>query len=251
MHCALTEPAKIAFSTQACRVGWNLVGWSALSLLGVAVPAWAQAPAPSNAASAAASQDRSQDPAYSVFRWIKIQGDAPRKTEPAKPKPKTESATAVVRKPDAPATAAPEIVERTDTRTTSAAPSAQPETNRTPPSVVAAPPPAPTPAPAPATTVATAAPAAPPPAPEPEVEADLKLISQAQPAFPRELRREISHGKITVRFTVQPDGTVAEPSVVSYSNRQLNRPALEAISKWKFEPIQTARTVQVEIEFDL
>jgi protein TonB len=83
-----------------------------------------------------------------------------------------------------------------------------------------------------------------------EPDADLKIISQAQPEFPRELRTAISHGKVNVSFTVQPDGTVAEPTVVSYSNRKLGKPATDAVAKWVFEPVRVARTVQVEIEFN-
>ena len=52
-----------------------------------------------------------------------------------------------------------------------------------------------------------------------------------------------------VRFTVQPDGTVAEPTVVSYTNRKLGKPATDAVAKWVFEPVRIPRTVQVEIAF--
>ena len=55
---------------------------------------------------------------------------------------------------------------------------------------------------------------------------------------------------MVVSFTVQPDGTVAEPSVVSYTNRKLGKPAMDAVSKWVFEPVRSARTVQVEIAFN-
>lgn len=96
----------------------------------------------------------------------------------------------------------------------------------------------------------TAAPAAPEVETSNEPDGDLKIISQAQPEFPRELRTAISHGKVIVSFTVQPDGTVAEPSVVSYTNRKLGKPAMDAVSKWVFEPVRSARQVQVEIAFN-
>lgn len=82
-----------------------------------------------------------------------------------------------------------------------------------------------------------------------KLDADLKIISQAQPEFPRELRTSISHGKVVVSFTVQPDGTVTEPTVVSYTNRKLGKPATDAVAKWLFEPVRIPRTVQVEIAF--
>lgn len=239
--CALAQMHAL----RARAIALTLAAVAVIALTIFARPAWAQASAPASAASPTPSQDRSQDPAYSVFRWIKIQGDAPRKSDVVKAKPKAEVAPAVARKPEA-QSAGTGITERTEPIPTNVPPKTTTSAELAPLTAAAAS------APAPAVTVAIASPAAaPPPPPVEEVETELKLISQVQPAFPRELRREISRGKITVKFTVQPDGTVAEPSVVSFSNRGLNRPSLEAISKWKFEPIQTARTVQVEIEFEL
>ncbi len=225
-----------------------LAAMVAAAIAGFASPVWAQASAPANAASAATTQDRTQDPAYSVFRWIKIQGAAPRKAEAVKPKPKQEAAAPVARKADTPGgtTASNGITERVETIPADAAPPKPATSAELAPLTAAA-----ASAPAPAVNVAAPAPAEVTQQPVEEVETELKLISQAQPAFPRDLRREISHGKVMVKFTVQPNGTVSDPSIVSFSNRGLNRPALEAISKWKFEPIQTARTVQVEIEFEL
>lgn len=231
---------------RARAVDMTLAVLAVVALAGFAHPAWAQASAPANAASAA-STDRSQDPAYSVFRWIKIQGDAPRKTDAVKPKPKAEAAAPVARKAD-PQPAGNGITERVETIPASTQAKASAPAQLAPLTATAAS------APAPAVTVAAPAPVVtPPPAPVEEevVETELKLISQIQPSFPRELRREISRGKVMVKFTVQTDGTVRDASVVSFSNRGLNRPALEAISQWKFEPIQTPRTVQVEIEFEL
>ncbi len=243
----LLTPMRTAL---ARAIALSLAGLAALALTGLVRPVWAQASAPSSAASSTPSQDRSQDPAYSVFRWIKIQGDAPRKTDAPKPKPKQEAAAPVVaRKPDTQGatTTSNGITERVETIPAANVPAKAATSAELAPLTAAA-----ASAPAPAVTVAAAVPAAAkPPEPVEEVETELKLISQAQPSFPRELRREISKGKVMVKFTVQPDGSVSDASVVSFSNRGLNRPALEAISQWKFEPIQTARTVQVEIEFEL
>jgi len=49
---------------------------------------------------------------------------------------------------------------------------------------------------------------------------------------------------------VQPDGTVADPTVVSKSNRRLGKAATDAVAKWLFEPIRAARNVRVEIAFN-
>jgi TonB family protein len=209
-----------------------------------ASPLWAQTPA-----APAGSTNRTEDPAYSVFRWIKIQGDAQRKPADApKPKPKAEPAAAPpVRRPEAQATAPATATERPQANEPSPAPTAaasavvapQAASNVVP--VTSAPV---------AAVTAAAAPAAPVAEANDELDADLKVISQAQPEFPRELRTVISYGKVVVSFTVQPDGTVADPTVVSYTNRKLGKPATDAVSKWVFEPVRIPRTVQVEIAFN-
>lgn len=199
-------------------------------------PLWAQTPA-----APARGAERTEDPAYSVFRWIKIQGDAQRK--PDKPKPKAElAAVAPARRPEGRATAPATAIERPQAAIADApAPTAeQPAPTNVAP--VASAPVAPVTAAAPATAAVAEA--------NEELDADLKIISQAQPEFPRELRTVISHGKVVVSFTVQPDGTVAEPTIVSYTNRKLGKPATDAVSKWVFEPVRIPRTVQVEIAFN-
>ena len=90
-----------------------------------------------------------------------------------------------------------------------------------------------------------------PVAPVPEVETALKAIEQPQPEFPRDLRNTITQGKVLLAFTVQPDGSVSAASVLSATNRKLSKPALEAVTRWRFEPIRMARATQVEIAFDL
>lgn len=79
----------------------------------------------------------------------------------------------------------------------------------------------------------------------------LRPLSQPEPRVSRALGDEVSHGKVILSFTVQPDGSVVDAAVVKSSHRRLNRPALEAVSQWRFEPIRTARATQVEIEFNI
>lgn len=223
--------ARVSFAALVCAI-------FASSPIGAQTPA-----APAGAA------NRTEDPAYSVFRWIKIQGDAQRKpaADAPKPKPKAEPGAApAVRRPEAQATAPAPANERPQTSApaptpTSAAPAEtapQAATNVVP---VTTSPVAPV--------TAAAAPAAPVEEASDELDADLKIISQTQPEFPRDLRTVISHGKVVVSFTVQTDGTVAEPTVVSYTNRKLGKPATDAVAKWVFEPVRIPRTVQVEIAF--
>jgi TonB family protein len=58
-------------------------------------------------------------------------------------------------------------------------------------------------------------------------------------------------GKATIALTVQPDGRVSETSVVTASHRRFGKPAADAVAQWRFAPIKTARTVRVEIAFNM
>lgn len=185
--------------------------------------------------------ERSQRQSDNVYRWIKLFADNPRKAEPAKVRPKSDAmAPPAPRRPDATAVAAP---ANTETAPTAAAPVTV-ATEAAAPTQAAS-------AAAADTQVASAAAAAQAPvAEEPEEDEELTLIQQVEPEFPRELRNTISQGKVMLAFTVQPDGSVTGTTIVSASNRRLSKSAMEAVSKWRFTPIRTARTAQVEIEFN-
>jgi protein TonB len=186
--------------------------------------------------------ERSQRQSDSVYRWIKLHAEPQRKTDPARVRPKPESTSAVARKPEAsPADAAvPQTTIEASVNVDKPVTTAQAE------ALLEA---APTGAGV-STSASVAAPFA-PVTPVPEVEVALKAIAQPQPEFPRELRTTTTQGKVMLAFTVQPDGSVSSPAVLNTTNRKLNKPALEAVAKWRFEPIRVARAAQVEIEFDL
>jgi protein TonB len=206
------------------------VHWLIGCLLIAPLAALAQTPASTDAA-----QDRSQKQSDSVYRWIKMHSEPIRKPEAApKPRPKVEAAPVATRKPEAapasPSEPAPTVEPPIDVPSATAVPAPPPEAASAPASVAAAP----------------AAPAV--------VEAedgDLRPIRQPQPEIPRELRTSVVTGRVMLSFTVQTDGSVAEATVVRTTNRRLAKPALDAVSQWRFEPIRTARAVQVEIEFNL
>lgn len=103
------------------------------------------------------------------------------------------------------------------------------------------------PAPAPAAAAPPPAPVAAAPAPKPEHKATPEPVTTAQPAYPREALRDQVSGEVTVSFTVNPDGSVGNASVVSSNPRRVfDRAALDAIRKWKFtatgESTQMQRT---------
>ncbi len=205
-------------------------------------PVYAQLPDPAAKAAQASAMERSQRQADNVYRWIKLHADAPRKADPNRVRPKNESPSLVARKldgqpadPASPQTPSSDVAE-VDMPVTSAQAEALLEQAPTGAGVT--------------TRVDTVlAPA--PVAPVPEVEIALRAIEQPQPEFPRDLRNTITQGKVLLAFTVQPDGSVSAASVLSATNRKLSKPALDAVSRWRFEPIRMARATQVEIAFDL
>jgi TonB family protein len=213
----------------------------ALSLvcLSLALPARAQlAPIPDKAASDPTAIERSQRQADNVYRWIKYFADQPKKPDANKPRAKTDMpGPASARKPElnGPATAAEAdgvAVTTPEAALSTAADVQQPQPVNPLPAVAS---------------VVT------PAAAEPEVVSDtarpLVPIAVVEPTIPYELRNETINAKVRLSFTVQPDGTVAKPSVISGSSRRLDRSAIEAIAKWRFEPIRSERVTQIEFQF--
>ncbi|HEX2012963.1 MAG TPA: TonB family protein, partial [Roseateles sp.] len=86
-----------------------------------------------------------------------------------------------------------------------------------------------------------------PPPSEPAEEA-LTLVERVEPEFPRKLLQDRS-GSVLVRFTVRPDGTVAEAESIKASNQRLVRGVLDAVNRWRFAPIAKARSAVVEVGF--
>jgi protein TonB len=121
-----------------------------------------------------------------------------------------------------------------------------------------APPPAPTPAPvqrpaqqAPAPTPAQQQAAAPPPAPVQRVSNELRPISTPAPQYPRQAARLRRAGSVEVEFTVGTDGTVTSSRVVNASPpRIFDREALQAIDRWRFQPISSPVTSRRTFNFE-
>lgn len=69
-----------------------------------------------------------------------------------------------------------------------------------------------------------------------EIDQKPRPIYQAQPAYPSELRGRKLEGVVTVLFVVDPSGKVASPKVERSTNPAFEKPALDALKQWKFEP---------------
>lgn len=92
---------------------------------------------------------------------------------------------------------------------------------------------------------------------DPASEGDIVPIVRIEPQYPREALLKGVEGWVKVRFTILPDGSVSDPSVVDAEPARLfNREAIRAILRWKFKPRvvdgqPVARQAEQIIEFKL
>jgi len=63
-----------------------------------------------------------------------------------------------------------------------------------------------------------------------------RAIFQAAPNYPSELRKRNLQGSVQVVFLVDRDGKVVSPKIEKSTNPSFDRPAIEAVRQWKFEP---------------
>ena len=174
--------------------------------------AWAQS-APSEAV---------QRQANSPYRFILQNANAPARAKPA-PAPAPAVAPVEAKKPR------PEP-----------APVAMPAAPVPAPAVEVAPAPAPLPA----------ALAALPPLPEPpQPRLEVVPIQTDEPRLTAALLRERPSGVVRVAFELRPDGTTSNVKVVSSTNRSLNRVSVDAVSNWKFQPVDEVLTIETELAY--
>lgn len=69
-----------------------------------------------------------------------------------------------------------------------------------------------------------------------ELEKKPEPVSQVAPAYPPELRKAKIEGLVTLIFVLDENGRVEEPRVENSSRPEFEKPALEAIRKWRFRP---------------
>ncbi|MGH8060625.1 MAG: energy transducer TonB [Pseudoxanthomonas sp.] len=98
-----------------------------------------------------------------------------------------------------------------------------------------------------------AAAAAPPSAPKPAAAAAtaLKVVSAPSPRYPPEALRAGTSGEVLVELTVGTDGSVTNARVVRATPaRVFDREALNAVRRWKFEPIDAPTTTRRTLAFN-
>jgi len=65
----------------------------------------------------------------------------------------------------------------------------------------------------------------------------LKVVEQVSPDYPRFADMAGVDGFVMVEFTVAADGSVAAPAIADSSSGHFDESALNAISRWQFEPV--------------
>lgn len=81
-------------------------------------------------------------------------------------------------------------------------------------------------------------------------------LRQIAPNYPPTLRRQKVKGVVVLLFVVDKNGNVTAPSVERSSNMEFEKPALDAIRKWKFSPGKKGGEpvnvrVRIPIQFNL
>ncbi len=76
-----------------------------------------------------------------------------------------------------------------------------------------------------------------------------KIVNRAAPAYPELAKRMHVQGTVKIEATVRPNGTVKSTRVIGGSPVLVGA-AIEAVSRWKFEPAanETVEIVQVAFE---
>lgn len=69
-----------------------------------------------------------------------------------------------------------------------------------------------------------------------EIDQQPRAIFQAAPTYPSSMRGKKIEGVVTLRFIVDANGKVESPRVEKTTHSAFDKPALDALKNWKFEP---------------
>lgn len=87
-----------------------------------------------------------------------------------------------------------------------------------------------------------------------EIDQRPRAVFQAAPLYPSDMRSKKVEGVVTVVFIVDSEGKVANPRVEKSTHASFDKPALDAVKQWKFEPairggLRVACKMRVPIRF--
>lgn len=63
-----------------------------------------------------------------------------------------------------------------------------------------------------------------------------ELVASVAPIYPSDMRKAKIEGTVTLIFVLNEQGAVEDPRVQRSSRSEFERPALDALRKWKFKP---------------
>jgi len=85
-----------------------------------------------------------------------------------------------------------------------------------------------------------------------ELEKRPEPVSQGAPAYPQEMRKAKIGGVVTLVFVLNEEGRVEDPRVENSSRPEFEKPAIEAIRKWRFRPgMKDGQNVRTYIRYPL
>lgn len=85
-----------------------------------------------------------------------------------------------------------------------------------------------------------------------ELDQQPRAIFQATPIYPIEMRQKKQPGEVYLLFVVDAQGRVQNPRVEKSSDSAFEKPALEAVRQWKFEPaIRNGRKVATKLRIPI
>lgn len=81
--------------------------------------------------------------------------------------------------------------------------------------------------------------------------ADATLVSKVEPEFPREaVQAGADRGIVKARMTLDGSGEVTRVEVLEANPRRIfDRAVVKTLSQWKFNPGNSGRAVEIEVEF--
>ena len=79
-------------------------------------------------------------------------------------------------------------------------------------------------------------------------------VRTVAPEYPTAMRQGHVSGLVMVKCTIDDQGNVGDTTVVKSSNEAFDKPAVEALKRWKFKPARqdgnpVAATVTIPIKF--
>lgn len=69
-----------------------------------------------------------------------------------------------------------------------------------------------------------------------ELEKRPEVVAQVAPTYPAELRKAKIEGSVTLVFLLSEEGRVEDPRVENSTRTEFEKPALEAVRRWRFRP---------------